>query len=515
MTSVTICPGCQRQVLVPPDTNETALVACPLCSEEFVLSGSIPEDAPALKIVNAGVESELEPEPEAEGSEFGALQETVTVDEEMSAGDELPDFEQQEEQGEEDEEDEQDEQEEHDEQDEEFQFASDESEDGDQGELFYSEQEASAAVAGPDEDAGPATATVTRKAPRKGKTKKIGIKTQMAGVVIFGIIGLGLGYGILKMIKPAAAKPIDAMLADALSPITSLWSSGESASDGEESESAPMDDGDDFKIGGALQEDEQATHDDMDQLADSADFGFETTSTASDGNEGQDEAQWTPEADDQPSGPAKRFAALLNDQPDEAGVIESVDISTLKDAVDKTRAMADDDDGQIKGSFYLGLCDLGHKVAFAPPDDQVFTELSRSEAAALVRKVSSRRLQARLSGFGVDMLFSEKRPRDKKGIFLVGKTQIITQYGDLFATEIKIGKLNKQTNQKTIKRVVVLSEERPEMNVQQMAGVLGAVVRDPQAKLPGYDPQDDAFSRFEADDTLLVLAGVVTALPED
>jgi hypothetical protein len=406
-------------------------------------------------------------------------------------------------------------------QEEELQFAPDEPGDDEPSELFFSEQQVGTEEADRETDADAAaataagTATEMRKAPRKKKAKKLGIKTQLAGVVIFGIVGLGLGYGILKLIKPAAAKPFDDMIASALTPITSLWSSGESAADGEGRESAPIDDEDEFKIGGALHEDRQATHDDMDALADSSGFEFETTSTASDGEDEQEGPGWSPEPDDQPSQPAGRFAALLDGQPDAAGVIESIDVADLQAAVDQTRVIAAEEGGKLSGQFYMGLCELGHKLAFAAADDAAATELSRTEAADLVRQLAPRRSQARLSGFGVDMLYSEKRPRDKKGIFLVGKTQLITQYGDLYATEIEVRKLDKQSGQKTIKRVVVLSEERPELSVHEMAGVLGAVVRDPQAKLPGYDRLDDAFSRFQADDTLLVLAGSMTRLPAE
>ncbi|NIL98838.1 MAG: hypothetical protein GTO53_12925 [Planctomycetales bacterium] len=522
MTSVTICPGCQRQVIVPAETSDTALVACPLCEEQFVLSGSIPADAPVLQIMDAGIESEataLEPDrgesiateeaaqemvtSEEAGSELEMTdsigteepaEELATPEEEMGLGGPLSDLEPQED---------------------EISFAPDEVGEGDQAPTFFSEQEA---MAEGDQEGDLIAATPAKPALRAKKKKKIGIKTHIAGIVIFGVVGLGLGYGILKVVKPAAAKPFDEMIAKAWEPLSSLWSSTESASGQAATAAAPAAEGDGFQPGGMLPEDQQPTEEDLAEMIDTADSAADLASTdsqtggeASGDGWGDGDGLFELPGDDQP---AAGFAALLNGQPDEAGVIESIDLAALQDAVDRARSLNDDDDGKLEGSFYLGLCDLGHTVAFAPRDEQAAAELSRTEATDLIRQVSPPQMQARLEGFAIDMLYSEKRPRDKKGIFLVGKTQIIKRFGNLFATEIEIRKLPKEPNRKTVKRVVVLSEARPQLKVDQMAGVLGVVVRDPQAKLPGYDRSNEAFADFQADDTLVVLAGVVTQLPK-
>ncbi len=344
------------------------------------------------------------------------------------------------------------------------------------------------------------------------------MKTQVAGIVIFGIVGLALGYGILKVIKPSAAKPFDRMIASALAPITSLWSSPESAPSEEPPPSAPAgkkaedeDDDDGFRLGGMLPQDQQPDEDDLAEV-------MEATGPTAAGDE--DELDWLGEGDEQglsaESGPPeRRFAGLLNGQPDLAEVIESIDVPTLQAAVDQTRALAADDGGKLSGPFYLTLCDLGHKLAFARGDKPGAAELSQTEAADLVRQVAPRDALSRLSSFAVDMLYSEKRPPGKKGIFLVGKVQLVAPYGDFFATEIELRKQDKTSGQVVSKRVVVLSEQRPQFSVHQMAGVLGAVVREPQAKLPGYDPQDEAFGRFQADNTLVVLAGIAARVGDE
>ncbi len=496
MTGVTICPECQKQVIVPSGTRASAQVECPLCNHPFGLNDAIPEDAPVLRVIDPGID------PESESLAFGAVEDErgdSDVDHASSSGldfedltDEptgaVPIFEA-------------------DSEDEptagdDFAFATGAAEGsaaaGSAAEYSGADNRASLAGLGEGSASETATATTNRKSQpaTKKKAKKLGLKAQMVGIVGFGLIGLALGYGILHFFFPENAKQIRESFGIRLGPLGALLSSDDDGGAG-----ASKQDEDDFPIGTSLPKDQQPTQDevkDVKGLAGSAD------------GDRQDDVKRV----DNDNGLQKRFTQLLNGQPDVAGVLQSVDAATVADAVAAARTLAAEDDGQITGKLYLGLCALGDKLAFAEKDAGGAAELSRTEAADLMRRVGKWKSQARLSQYSVDMLYSEKRPKDKNGIFLVGVTQIIKPYGEMFATEVEITRTDRKTGQKTAKRVVVLSEKRPDMTLHEPVGVLGSIVRDPAAKLPGYDPYGSELERFESDDTLIVLAGVVTLLPE-
>ena len=91
---------------------------------------------------------------------------------------------------------------------------------------------------------------------------------------------------------------------------------------------------------------------------------------------------------------------------------------------------------------------------------------------------------------------------------LVGKVQRIVPLGELFATEVEM------TRGKDKGRVVVVTQDRPNLHVHDRAAVLGSLVRDAPVKLAGYDAHQD-LADFEADVSQIVLAGGTAKLPEE
>ena len=54
MTSLILCPECQKAVGFPEGTHPSAQVRCPLCEKEFTLGEAIPDDVAELVIVDPG-----------------------------------------------------------------------------------------------------------------------------------------------------------------------------------------------------------------------------------------------------------------------------------------------------------------------------------------------------------------------------------------------------------------------------------------------------------------------------
>jgi hypothetical protein len=514
MTSLTICPACQKPLAIPPDTHETATVQCPLCDEEFKLTDAVPDDLPMLAVIDPGTPDLAAAE--GETAEEGEFQ--FDLGQFQPASDESDDTAVKEGEPEEGAADEDEGKEEGDD----FKLVADEPA-ADAAVFDFGAAEGAGAFGEGDAEAATAMATATAKAPKKA-AKRFGWKTNLAGMVIFGMIGLALGYGILKLIKPAAAEPIDKKIAAAWDSVSSLWSSGEGTSTDDDQDqgddkggSATEDGGDDFVIGGMLGAGKQPSPAD---IAKAVPPGNKKGKNKK-GKKGKDDDTFTPtpvdvdpfgkstdpfgKSDDPPSAAPAPFASLLSGQPDVAGVIESVDAGELTAKLDKARSDAADDD-TIAPALFFDMCRLAHLVAFARDDAD---SQNQTEAADLVRQLATPEKHGRLSAFSQQMLFSDKRPKDIKGIFLVGKVLLVVRIGDVHATEIEVGKEDDS------RRLLVLTEERPDVSVHDIAGVLGSVVRDPQSKLPGFDPQDEALERTSADNTVVILGGVATRLPKE
>ncbi|MEK6248291.1 MAG: hypothetical protein N2C12_08935, partial [Planctomycetales bacterium] len=152
MFSLIICPECEKKVGIPAGTHETAEVKCPGCEADFTLADLLPDDLEIVTIVDPG-EGPVET-PDASDSDIGFVPDDF---------DDAPAF------------------------------------------SFDTADSAETAAVATD----PATATEEKSGKKKKKRRKVGLIGNMVGIVVFGIVGLGLGYGALKWLAPEKAKPID------------------------------------------------------------------------------------------------------------------------------------------------------------------------------------------------------------------------------------------------------------------------------------------------------------------
>src|SRR4029450_3383965 len=69
------CPRCRDEVTVPPRASGVALVRCPLCLEQYLLSEALAQAPPALIMVSESVRDGFAPpaveaEPEPTGDDY-------------------------------------------------------------------------------------------------------------------------------------------------------------------------------------------------------------------------------------------------------------------------------------------------------------------------------------------------------------------------------------------------------------------------------------------------------------
>jgi hypothetical protein len=534
MSLMTVCPDCKAQVGVPDGTHLTAQVRCPLCEVEFSFGESIPDDLPEVVVVDPGF---VEPAAEeadltgaakaaeeasaqtAEGTQTDADAAVKTDD---GASEETPWFTPDDggepvesgfsfdpfgdsERGDSDKDD--------------AEKAADKDAEKEGGDVATADEDektiaepsfsfstfgdsddhatdfggASFGETSGDGEAGTATATAA-----KPKKKGMSLKGQIVGIVVFGVIGLGLGYGILKMVKPAAAAPFDKMFVSTWNSVASLWGGGSAgdqtastSSGGGETVKSPAsnqgsaDDDGGFKIGGMLPQDQQPKDSDLENIGGVGDTGEPATDGATE--------------DVSPPEPAKpTFRDLLGGLSDPAGVFKDVTF----DEVDATITKASQEQGAIINR-YLAMCDVGEKMANADNSGAQFENLSSAcQALALISAESIG--ESNLENASYNWL--KKRPaayQDRGGIFLLGRVSKVrngAMVSSLFATEIAI---------KKSASVILLTTTDPNLKNGDKVAVLGTLVEDAVSRLPGYSPTE-VTDKFEgADPSNLVLGAVV------
>ncbi|MBU4398454.1 MAG: zinc-ribbon domain-containing protein [Planctomycetes bacterium] len=78
---ISTCPSCQKQVSIPPNVESAALVRCPLCEAEYVLSESLALAPPELIPVASAAEWGLSPENGGADRRISEENEAVVVSE--------------------------------------------------------------------------------------------------------------------------------------------------------------------------------------------------------------------------------------------------------------------------------------------------------------------------------------------------------------------------------------------------------------------------------------------------
>jgi len=529
MISVTLCPDCQKQVAVPDGTHETAEVQCPLCDTQFKLAEAVPDDLQSVAIIDPG-EVAAEPAADALAAIGASSEETGDTGE---GGDEIVGFS--------------------------FDAGGDGSdlnlvdessesvESFDLGGDQEDEVPAFSFDAGGDEDGGSATATAeatettttTATEPRKKKRRKgPGFVGNMVGIVVFGMVGLGLGYGILKWIAPDRAIPIDNFIDENWAKASSLWSDADVASgDGggdvdstDGSEPAATDGGEvnPFIPGSMLDDKDKAGKGGGGKRGKRGGKGAKNGNGAGDATDGGGPATTDgtdPSIDEpivDPFGPSVEpdtppadehvnkaiFTVLIGGQPDSGETIKEFATEDLLSALVKARSATGADPFKLPPA-YFAMCDVGDRATYLKGPAQ--TKDLLIEVEDLIRQIAVPSRHKILSRFSYQWMEFEKRTayQDADGILLVGKVRRVAPVGSVFCSEIEITKDKDNT-----RRLLVLSSERPDFHVGDYAGVLGSVVRDVASQYPQLNPQGTLFEKFEADDSDIVLGARAIQLPE-
>lgn len=175
MISVTLCPHCKKQVGIPAGTHESAEAQCPRCNQPFKLVESYPQDLPQVTVIDPGdLQSAIETEIVANDASDTSQSPSATGG-----------------------------------------FPVDAVQDGSRA---FSD---SPDVPGDDHLVIPASSADVSDTPFTGTTSGTAAATpktrtgpgplaNVIGIVVFGIVGLGLGFGVLLFF--GKAEPIIKML---------------------------------------------------------------------------------------------------------------------------------------------------------------------------------------------------------------------------------------------------------------------------------------------------------------
>jgi hypothetical protein len=468
MPATTLCPKCNQAVALPDNASAQAEVRCPLCSAEYVLADALPQDAPSLILIH-DANVELEPHDDLNlGSEQPAGDAADTqIDFAPAQGDAATDEEPQ------------------------WQSpAADESSEfagpptiEPESPLQHTDDvgtEAETAVESP--------ATAGKPATRPGRKKRRGPPAivHIAGIIIFGFIGLVLGYFILKWMGNPAVKDIDNTIAKYIP----WWSrpsqpppavppvkikddepAGNSPSTGEETPSPsppPIDPG----------------------PANPPVLGDEPPAP----NEPAPPVNG-PKLPDAPAPPAELpFTGNL--------LGESVSPTSLDEAVSEANQAVGQKVEPLTPNEFMTLCDLGHAAAVVEDVASDKVVKLRGAAAALIRTAAPQPRRERIASFSYQWLFGKGRPEERTGVWLVGKVERVdklsTPNGSLVQSVIAVHR------QKETAKVTVLSVDQPKYQTGDTAAVLGTIVKQPSKKLPWYT----------GGEPMLVISGVAIALAE-
>lgn len=486
MAATTLCPKCTQAVSLPDQAESAAEVRCPLCLAEYPLAEALPEGVPALIVLGAAEIATLDASAFGLDAELAAAELAGSPDEttygEPLAGD-LQDLD----------------------------FTSVEGDDA--GDITATAEEHSEALpelteseaAASDEevtwetipeehgqpeentfdgaantaaDTSVGTTVSSRSATQKRKRRGPGMVGQFIGIAVFGMIGIILGYGILKWMKAPAAAEIDKQIASFLP----WWGS-----------STPAPTGNTPSEGGIVAP--GSFVDPNHQLP--AEKQPEKVPDFQPQQPGQNQPGEKDIVDAPPVAPPEP-AEVPFDGP---VVVKTVTSAQFDAAITTAKSEVDKKTQEVSPGEFKALCDLGNAVALVEdPAGPRSGELRRT-AAVLLRNASAASRREKLGYYAHVWLFDNRRPPDRPGVWLVGRIEQIaplkTAKGNLVETRIAVrGKTETAT-------ISVLSMERPDYRVGDTAGILGTIVTEPSTNLPWYT----------GDEPRVVLSGVALGLP--
>ncbi len=496
MSTLTFCPECEAKVGVPDGTHPSAQVRCPLCGHEFTLGESVPDDVPELIVVDPGL-VETADESAAQAAEGSDGEDSKPADDGGAAEQEAKE-------------------------------AGDEGEKsgsdflaglatagdgaseqvsfnpfGDSGEKSDEDGESSVATKegkeegegavafdfGQSDDDADADADAETTAAARPPRKAMSLKGQLIGMVVFGVIGLGLGYGILLLIAPGKAAALKKTFVEIIG-LDGKDDGGRNRDIPKPQDAEKSDPHDDGGIG---------TPGDM------LDGGRGKNGEANGGFKPDDEGEVDPfeipnidpvDPPDAAEGP-RGFRALLGGQADSGGVFKSASFDAVDEAIAEASNLSEDNTVQ-----YLAMCKIGSGLANLDDTDPRFGS---------VKKRADQLMAVARLHIGADNLktvsykWVRERPekyKDKTGIFLSGRVSKVrkrARVSSLHVTEIEI---------KQGATVILLTTSAANLANGSKVVILGSIVDEAETKLPGYSltevPQD-----FDASPSTLILGAAV------
>ncbi len=518
MAAITSCPKCEKHVAVPEGAAAEAEVRCPLCNAEFALADASTE-VPALIVVGADSAA-------AEDIAFAPLDDDATVDElalddaglDLGLTDEAADAEAGSDAGEKN----LDELEETVEgdgidfglldddavgDDESAKSGIDFAAFGDTGDGDLHDGDAGDADGGFNLDTGggeadlgavasfggeSATKSASEKAkPEKKKRKGPGPVGQIVGIVVFGIIGLCLGYVILLWVKPSALAPINGSMkfldsvAAVIGPADAVQKIYEGPPPAEESDSGFG------PIGGALTEEENTLRPPEHDGSGSPSYGS--------GSHGTDVTN--------SAAPANSFAALFADGSVPSFTLEDLqkarrNVGRRIDAADLAEKKREKDlVKSTRTKLYQRISDLAGAATFFDAEIPQETDGELAQVRTqLETAVSTASRQKTFERFAYRWLFSGKRKPEKTGALVVGRVAQMTTVGDRTQLDVEVAGRSSDPTE----TVRVLLTNGNDVAEGDKVALVGTIVDLTETTLSGYD----------SDQPLVVLSRVVVPLAE-
>jgi hypothetical protein len=145
---------------------------------------------------------------------------------------------------------------------------------------------------------------------------------------------------------------------------------------------------------------------------------------------------------------------------------------------------------KLRGNFYIALAKLAETLAMvSPQDDDKDHALSTAAAERIAEKLTDAFRIGELSQLGGFWLNAPRRTNN--GAVLVGVVQDVQPQGKLFKTLVKLADTTSPDG--TVQQgivVPVITAENPQLNPNDSALVLGAIVKDPILNLHQYEGVD-------------------------
>jgi hypothetical protein len=145
---------------------------------------------------------------------------------------------------------------------------------------------------------------------------------------------------------------------------------------------------------------------------------------------------------------------------------------------------------KLRGAFYVALAKLAETLAMiSPQDDDKDHALSTAAATRIANNLTDGFRIGELSQLGGFWLNSPRRTNN--GAVLVGTVQVVQPQGKLFKTLVKLADTTSADGRVQEGAVVpVLTADNPQLNPNDSALVLGAIVKDPILNLHQYEGVD-------------------------